>query len=179
MHNYQSTVNALPWGDGPDQWNAWSSMALALPYVEGSTLYNALNFYWGYSNPALPYNTTIMQTRLSYLSCPSDSDRLINPEGHTNYSGNAGSAPGSLYDYDKLGAFNGIFAWTGNPTQTYGTGKGVVNISFADILDGTSNTAMFSEKVKGGRHQRRPHRRGRRRRLPQAFVEYREPGQAG
>src|ERR1700710_2650184 len=48
MHNYHSTINALPWGDGPDQWNAWSSVALALPYLEGGSVYNALNFAWGF-----------------------------------------------------------------------------------------------------------------------------------
>jgi prepilin-type N-terminal cleavage/methylation domain-containing protein len=149
MHNYHSTIGALPWGDGPDGWNAWSAMALALPYFEGSAMYNALNFAAGFSNPDWPFNTTVMRTNISFANCPSDVDRLANPEGHANYSGNAGSNPGNFYDYDKLGAFDGVFAWTGNPLQTYGQNKGMVTISFAAILDGTSNTACFSEKVKG------------------------------
>jgi prepilin-type N-terminal cleavage/methylation domain-containing protein/prepilin-type processing-associated H-X9-DG protein len=149
MHNYHQAVNALPWGDGNDQWNVWSSVALALPYFEGSTFYNAINFSYGFCYPSVPYNTTIFQAKLSFLTCPSDTDRLMNPEAHTNYSGNAGTAPGCFYDYDKVGAFDGIFGWTGNPRYTYGTGKGTVNISFANITDGTSNTAMFSEKVIG------------------------------
>ena len=31
MHNYHQAVNSFPWGDGNDQWNIWSSVALALP----------------------------------------------------------------------------------------------------------------------------------------------------
>jgi prepilin-type N-terminal cleavage/methylation domain-containing protein/prepilin-type processing-associated H-X9-DG protein len=149
LHNYHSTVNSFPWGDGPDQWNIWSAMSLTLPFVEGGALYNSINFSYGYANPSLGYNTTVMRTQVSFLNCPSDFDRLQNPEAHTNYSGNAGTAPASFYDYDKIGAFDGVFGWTGNSTQTYGTGKGTVSISFANITDGTSNTACFSEKVKG------------------------------
>jgi len=44
MHNYHSSINSLPWGDGPDGWNEWSSMALMLPYFEGNAVYNAINF---------------------------------------------------------------------------------------------------------------------------------------
>jgi hypothetical protein len=112
-------------------------------------MYNALNFAAGFSNPDWPYNTTVMRTNLAFASCPSDVDRLMNPEGHANYSGNAGTAPGSFYDYDKVGAFDGVFGWTGNPLQTYGQNKALVTISFAAITDGLSNTGCFSEKVKG------------------------------
>jgi prepilin-type N-terminal cleavage/methylation domain-containing protein/prepilin-type processing-associated H-X9-DG protein len=149
LHNYESAANVLPWGDGPDGWNEWSAAALMLPYFEGQALYNAINFAAGLQNPDLPYNTTIHRTQISSFNCPSDFDRLTNPEAHTNYSGNAGTAPASFYDYDKLGAFDGIFAWTGNPLQPYGRGKGAVTVSFAHITDGLSNTACFSEKVKG------------------------------
>ena len=149
MHNYHQSVNALPWGDGNDQWNIWSSVSLTLPYLEGLPLYNAINFSYGFCNPALPYNTTVFQTKLSALTCPSDTDRLLNPESHNNYAGNAGTSPGCFYDYDKVNAFDGIFGWTGNPLFTYGQGKSSSTISFANITDGLSNTAMFSEKVKG------------------------------
>src|SRR4051794_16502431 len=100
LHNYHSAIKALPWGDGPNNWNEWSAMILILPYLDESELYNATNFAWGLQNPALPPNTTVQRSTLSFFSCPSDIDRLRNPEGHTNYSGNAGTAPGSFYDYD-------------------------------------------------------------------------------
>src|SRR3954449_11081573 len=34
MHNYDSSLGSFPWGDGPDEWNQWSSVALILPYLE-------------------------------------------------------------------------------------------------------------------------------------------------
>jgi len=90
-----------------------------------------------------------LRVSFSFALCPSDQDRLTNAEGHTNYAGNAGSNPGSLYDYDKLGAFDGVFGWTGNPLTTQGKNKGKTTIGFQDIVDGLSQTAAFSEKVKG------------------------------
>ena len=54
LHNYHQAVNAFPWGDGPDEWNVWSSVALALPYFEGTTVFNAINFSYGFCYPALP-----------------------------------------------------------------------------------------------------------------------------
>ena len=31
LHNYHASINALPWGDGPDGWNTWSAMAWRSP----------------------------------------------------------------------------------------------------------------------------------------------------
>src|SRR5436189_322862 len=42
LHNYQSALDQIPWGDGPDEWNQWSSLALILPYMEQGSLYNAV-----------------------------------------------------------------------------------------------------------------------------------------
>src|SRR4030088_848592 len=43
MHNYHSSVNSLPWGDGP-WWIEWSAHTLLLPYMEQAPIYNAINF---------------------------------------------------------------------------------------------------------------------------------------
>jgi prepilin-type N-terminal cleavage/methylation domain-containing protein/prepilin-type processing-associated H-X9-DG protein len=151
MHNYSGTTDSLPWGDGPDQWNQWSSLTLTLAYLEQSATYNAINFAYGLQNPALGVNTTSQRTTLSFALCPSDVDRLTSADGHLNYAGNAGTAPATFYDWDNTGAFDGIFTWAGNPTgetaANYKKLKTVVR--FQDILDGLSNTACFSEKVKG------------------------------
>src|SRR5213593_3444408 len=56
LHNYASTVDSFPWGDGPDQWNQWSALALMLPYMEQSAMYNAINFNYGLQDPALGRN---------------------------------------------------------------------------------------------------------------------------
>src|SRR5262252_9152052 len=43
LHNYHSTINTLPWGDGP-WWIEWSAHSLLLPYIEQGPIYNSINF---------------------------------------------------------------------------------------------------------------------------------------
>src|SRR5258707_757875 len=90
MHNYHSSVNSLPWGDGP-WWIEWSAHTLLLPYMEQAPIYNAINFSdtqpfgqtpMPVNNPA---NSTATYTVISGFNCPSDSDRLTDPNGHNNY----------------------------------------------------------------------------------------------
>jgi prepilin-type N-terminal cleavage/methylation domain-containing protein/prepilin-type processing-associated H-X9-DG protein len=151
LHNYAGAQNSLPWGDGPDQWNQWSTAALILPYLEQGSLYNAVNFNWGLQDWNLPFNTTIHRTKVATLVCPSDSDRLTNADGHSNYAGNAGSNPSTFYDWENIGAFNGLFGWAGNSRRS--TEPNYVKLTpivgFAQITDGLSNTAAYSEKVMG------------------------------
>src|SRR6202050_4381457 len=47
LHNYHSTINSLPWGDGP-WWTEWSAHTLLLPYMEQGPIYNAINFGNGF-----------------------------------------------------------------------------------------------------------------------------------
>ena len=149
VHNYDSSLNSLAWGDGPDQWNQWSGMTLMLPYLEAGTTYNAINFSFGLQNPATGHNTTGQRTTTSFLLCPSDIDRLTNSEAHSNYAGNNGNGPAGFYDWGNTGAFNGLYGWTGNPFKTGAYKKQTPIVTFRDITDGLSNTAAFSEKVKG------------------------------
>jgi len=149
LHNYESTTGGIPWGDGPDEWNQWSSLALLLPYMEQSTLYNAINFSYGLQDWSKPFNTTTHRTRVAAYSCPSDLDRLTNADGSSNYAANAGTAPATFYDWDNTGAFNGLFGWSGNSRKTGNYIKRTPGVGFSAIVDGLSNTAAFSEKVKG------------------------------
>ncbi len=73
LHNYHDTQNSLPWGDGPDEWNQWSSMALMLSYFEQSALYNAANFSLSCLNDlyGTQANVTVTMTRLNVFLCPS------------------------------------------------------------------------------------------------------------
>ena len=139
MHNYATANGTFPWGCGPESYNDWSAHALLLSSFEQTNLYNAINFGFGFSNPATPQNTTIVAANLNVLQCPSDIDRLETTTGHVNYAANAGSAPNAFFDRNKTGAFNGVFG----------------SIAFSPIVgpaqvsDGLSNTAAFCEKVKG------------------------------
>ncbi len=145
MHNYESTVGSLPWGHGFLDWNDWSAAALLLNHLEQASIYNAINFGYGFASPSLPFNTTIMRTTLNVLSCPSDFDRLTNAEGHTNYASNKGNIPATFDDQRTYPAFNGVFGEIGRGTGFASDGV----VSFRDITDGLSQTAAISEKVKG------------------------------
>jgi prepilin-type N-terminal cleavage/methylation domain-containing protein/prepilin-type processing-associated H-X9-DG protein len=145
MHNYHDTRSVLPNGHYGYGWNDWNAAVMMLPYLEQAPLYSSINFAntGGAANPfdtQYVFNTTIFKSSLSVLLCPSDLDRVTNVFGHGNYHGNSGTAPTAFFDNYGHNAFNGLFAST------------VVNIKpigFRDINDGLSNTAAFSEMVKG------------------------------
>jgi prepilin-type processing-associated H-X9-DG protein len=115
---------------------------MLLPFMEQRPLYNSINFAntGGAAAPGTNVpNYTIFVAKVNFLSCPSDTDRLTNIYGHHNYAGNAGNSPEALWDNNKTGAFNGLFASVNNCRP----------VGFRDIIDGLSNTAAYTEKVKG------------------------------
>ena len=120
------------------------AFARSAPFIEQGSFYNSINFDLTYSKPP---NTTVANTPLPFLYCPSD--------------------PGSHIDDDTLGA-------TGYATTSYGTSDGdwyvwsvnwgttnsvgPVNRSLfgpnysrkiAGVTDGLSNTLMASEGLIG------------------------------
>jgi prepilin-type N-terminal cleavage/methylation domain-containing protein/prepilin-type processing-associated H-X9-DG protein len=143
MHNYHSQVNSLPWGHGPinPTWNDWSCFSQMLPQIEQTNLFNALNFTSTISPaiPTCPQNMTVMTTTVQTLNCPSDVDRLPSPLGHSNYVSSCGANPDCFYGEFSASNFDGLFGFVAV--------SGVV--SFQMIIDGLSNTAAFSERVKG------------------------------
>ena len=149
VHNYHSSADALPWGQQIANWNDWSPHTMLLPYLEQTVLFAAINFTSSptgasnlSANPANPLNKTAYITQVNAFLCPSDIDRLTNAEAHNNYRGNAGSAPNSLI---YKSGFDGLF--TSLDKTNVNRPHDVV--SFRDITDGLSNTAAFSEAVKG------------------------------
>ncbi|WP_165220197.1 DUF1559 family PulG-like putative transporter [Aquisphaera insulae] len=158
IHNYHSSTNAVPWGDGP-WWNEWSAHTLLLPYIEQGPLYNAINFGDGYPTftpdwvAGAPYNTTVTYAKVAAFLCPSDDDRLTGAFGHNNYMANSGSAPNSCYGGNAgtpawNGPSAGPFIFSSDPYHLGGGTYGGSSISMASITDGLSNTAAFSERVK-------------------------------
>ncbi len=156
MHNYVSSFGSFPWGHGPSDWNDWGALALMLPYMEQGAVFNSLNFIWGSANqsgPRLPdpctgarvaINGTAFLTKLNVALCPSDArDGLTQPWGKTNYVACLGAIPYASGNTD--GIFTRI-EFTGACQSTTGTG---FTAQMAAVTDGTSNTAAFSERVKG------------------------------
>jgi prepilin-type N-terminal cleavage/methylation domain-containing protein/prepilin-type processing-associated H-X9-DG protein len=152
--NYESATGSYPYGDGP-WWTEWSAQSMLLPYLEQQPLFNTINFASTRPFGGNPFmhdgivNSTGEYTKLSIFLCPSDYNRLTSPYGPNNYMANAGSAPNTFYGGDGDGSdgatspMSGPFIFTGTDNGQHGT-----TARIADVTDGLSNTASFSERVK-------------------------------
>ena len=142
MHNYHESRNALPAAEmtflGLPNGTNFSALSQALPYMEQSNLFNALNF----SMPDVdPTNNTVMLSNINNLICPSDP---YNPNpalgAQTNYMADMGSGivwqSSAFAPNTSLPMPNGVFY--GNSATT-----------FAAITDGLSNTGFYSERIVG------------------------------
>jgi prepilin-type N-terminal cleavage/methylation domain-containing protein/prepilin-type processing-associated H-X9-DG protein len=152
-HNYVSSNNVLPmqttFPAGAIQSWGWSygwPLALA-PNLEQGTLFNNFNFAAGLFGNQGGYtlqraNDTLIAMQLATLICPSDGtiQRPSPPWAVTNYVGNMGG-PGQIAAFTGT-IVSGSLGW--GPDQGNGGPIGIQN-----ILDGTSNTAMFSERLIG------------------------------
>ncbi len=149
IFNYESGIGCLPPAKGIQGWNDWSAHIAMLPYIEQPALFNAVNFAnTGHAmlfNPVSAENSTVIITQVNYLICPSDSNRLTampgQPKsGNSNYGMNAGTSPYAMnYPFGTGGVFVGVASNLAAQTV----------VGLRDITDGTSNTAAFSERLKG------------------------------
>jgi len=163
LHNYESTFRTFPpgfisqttgpWSGGgndpvPEVGPGWSVMAMMLPQIEESALYELIDFGLPISAPA---NQLARSTNVSSYRCPSDTWRDpvsvwpttigINDLAAISYTGLLGGAdptgngPTGAYlaRYEET-PFNGMFHRN-------------KAIRHADILDGTSNTIGIGERA--------------------------------
>jgi prepilin-type processing-associated H-X9-DG protein len=132
LHNYHDTVGALPVGQLPA---SYSALAQLLPYIEQGVSYAAINFDLVQSTPE---NSTAIMLNMSFLLCPSDyPSRQPARGGATNYHANKGT---QVVWLDNTGPNAAIPA----PDGIFIFNKA---IRFAEVSDGLSNTAFFSERV--------------------------------
>jgi prepilin-type N-terminal cleavage/methylation domain-containing protein len=123
-HNYYSVLNAFP--PGCDD-NNLSAAAYLLPYIEQDNLYKTMDFS---KSIDAKENEAARKTVVKTFLNPMDRIQSVSMDyGPTNYLFNAGSKP-DLIDND------GLF---------YKNSK----IRFPDITDGTSNTLLAGETLKG------------------------------
>jgi prepilin-type N-terminal cleavage/methylation domain-containing protein len=153
LNNYHSTFGLLPTGNPQynqvtnDFVNAFYQM---LPYVEGDSIYNAMNFNLG-SRFRSRNNTALIQTLEVYI-CPSD---LVNqPTGPTSgiinnpqasYGLNFGTAPCRQWGFagtdcapftcTRYIPCNGVFGFIGTGT-----------VGFRDVTDGSAFTIAIGEQ---------------------------------
>jgi prepilin-type N-terminal cleavage/methylation domain-containing protein/prepilin-type processing-associated H-X9-DG protein len=160
--NYESTFQALPPGWGPVPYQPGgpglsgnsraSVLVLLLPYVEQANKYN--QFDLAYDVNASGQNFAARTQDVPIFLCPSDpaSSAFSGPIGRSNYFANigntasqrVGSAPGEEPDVSRLGVFN-VSVNSSAPRGNPGWQKVLSAVRYTDVLDGTSNTAMFAE----------------------------------
>jgi prepilin-type N-terminal cleavage/methylation domain-containing protein len=143
FHNYESALEVFPPSFCVDRRSLgilggrWSAQARLLPYVEGSTLYQALDFNQDYNLSRLPDGAPVKAQRIPVLVCPSEINDVSRPDA-------AGRPEHYPLSYGvNLGLW---FVW--NPATNAG-GDGVAypnsGIRPADVADGLSNTLAFAE----------------------------------
>jgi len=152
VHNYHSSNNCLP-GQvmylAPNCVGGWSpgwTLSL-LPGLEQAALYNAYNTS---INPDQPANYTVGFNQLSVLLCPSDSikARPAAPWGSMSYHANQGG-PGTMRIWSgTIVPGYTVCPWPPN-TGWWGNDSNMGFFGFEGVSDGTSNTALFSEKLVG------------------------------
>jgi prepilin-type N-terminal cleavage/methylation domain-containing protein/prepilin-type processing-associated H-X9-DG protein len=141
LHNYETTLGTFPAGR-TNYPHLWSSLAQLLPFLEGANQFNAINFALPplASSLVTPVNSTAVGTFINTYVCPSDVQNRIIPDfGPTNFVGNAGT--GTI----NGGSFR-IDAGTNLPEGVFFDQK---SVRLVEITDGLSQTAAFSETIKG------------------------------
>jgi len=159
LHNYHDTLSCFPFGlivlppNNPLVLSGfthqghyrWSVLAELTPFLEQTTVFNALNLslpIFDPNNAAIPQNTTVYATKVQTFLCPSDggSQNVIVPP----------YTPSSYMACNGDGVLGGGF---GGPDPSFGTPDGVFyfnsQTTLAQITDGSSNTALMSESIVG------------------------------
>jgi prepilin-type N-terminal cleavage/methylation domain-containing protein/prepilin-type processing-associated H-X9-DG protein len=166
LHNYHDVYKVFPRGKGPNYvatvpgaaaYARWSVHAQMLPFVEQDNLFKSIDFNFPPETPGMagavpfmpPYqnpgrvNATQCRTRIGMFLCPSDPAPPVDDFlGGTNYLGNLGAQ--FLCDLSEQLSSTIAPAENANGIFYY-----LSAVRLTDITDGTTNTALFSEKLRG------------------------------
>ncbi len=157
LHNYATRTDCLPpSGAANTVPQDFSMKGRLLADLEQSVLYNALNFSWNCCDsadgPGYYWNMTAYSSRVDAYLCPSDPNVGLNivytqdgfsapSRGTGNYTNNVGT--------DRY--YNGMRPTGPAYFLSNGTDIGLAGgpVRFASVVDGLSQTAAFSEWIKG------------------------------
>ncbi|AGA31611.1 DUF1559 domain-containing protein [Singulisphaera acidiphila] len=158
IQNYHDTNGCLPPTDNATIYNSVTANAndfgmkvRILHYMEQVSLYNAFNQSIAYN---LAQNGTVSATNVATFLCPSDgttvnrgmSQYVGHNFGDCNYGNNIGTS--LSFNGGQIDGPAYVIGQYPSGGINYGSSNGGV-VTIASILDGTSNTAMHSEWVKG------------------------------
>ena len=152
LHNYESAYQkfpplypyAAPSSTVKDYKYTWSVLAQLNPNLEQTNIYNAMDLtqpIYNSSNQITPANQFAVVQKVPIFLCPSDKGEAVSSAygvtnlGPTNYVANHGS-----------GLTGGGY---GSPVNSDGVFTTTNGIRITDMVDGTSNTACFSESILG------------------------------
>jgi prepilin-type N-terminal cleavage/methylation domain-containing protein len=164
LANYEGAFTVYPFGKGAGYgalgapvYARWSMHSMLLPYVEQGSLYDSINFLNPPDTPGMAgavafmpayaspggINTAQSQKVVPMFLCPSDSSVETTWAGANNYCGNQGSwlcdrgnVPAAATDTNPSELNPGVFYF-------------LSRTRVQDVSDGLSNTAFFSEKIRG------------------------------
>jgi prepilin-type N-terminal cleavage/methylation domain-containing protein len=139
LHNHHDTVGHFP--PSRTTGNAFSVHVFLLPYVEQDTIYQSINFNAKWSAAA---NALATGSQVKTYLCPADPVTTV-PTGWAgnNYRANEGTIP--VYSWGASDT-SGVNANMPEPNGGFFINSAY---TFASITDGSSNTAAFSEHMKG------------------------------
>jgi prepilin-type N-terminal cleavage/methylation domain-containing protein/prepilin-type processing-associated H-X9-DG protein len=151
FHNYLSAQDATlpPSGACGNGIQNGSMKSRLLPFLEQQALYNSINWaipqYWG----GVDQHATVIGTKIASFLCPSDGNIGNNDTGWSKFSQNHWAASTNYPNNSGLERF--YKQWdTQGPAYFLGNDGGLnQTITLAGVTDGTSNTVIFSEYVKG------------------------------
>jgi prepilin-type N-terminal cleavage/methylation domain-containing protein/prepilin-type processing-associated H-X9-DG protein len=136
LHNYHDGNLVFPTG-----WTfatSWGALSHLLPYIEQDNLFKQIDFTRGIYDPV---NLPVTMMPVNMFLCPSDfANPMPSLGGATNYCGNAGNHPVFVIA-------RGLNANDPPPNGMFYTES--KNLNFASMYDGSSNTALYSERVLG------------------------------
>jgi prepilin-type N-terminal cleavage/methylation domain-containing protein/prepilin-type processing-associated H-X9-DG protein len=163
-HNYHTAFGVLPFGKGPSYqavlpgtpiYARWSAHSQLLMFIEQGNLFNSINFNFPPETPGmggtLPFmpayqnpnreNATASRTTVATFLCPSDAPTVPIWPGGNNYWGNQQSWGCDLSE---------VLPSTTAPNEVQrGIFYFLSSVRLAQVTDGSSQTAFFSEKIRG------------------------------
>ena len=139
VSNYESALGAWPMtmalsgsGNTVTYDTGWSAQARVLPYLEGSTLFNAANLGVFKEDPG---NSTVIMLTVAAFICPSE----VRPQPSTHDYGVSG-----LTNYGFCGGDWFVWGGFGGPSnrQAFGPNR---SRKLAEVVDGLSQTVLAAE----------------------------------